>query len=139
MFQYRFKIFITILHISHFNFKFSSNSKLFQISQQRHITPSLHFQLQYIQCSHSHFPSPSSLQIFPQYVEEAAAQIEKFERALKPSGVLPFIPSFAVLASKMETLGRGGKREVIDEAYNRLVRHPHLHIHTQISRVRVRD
>eukprot|EP00245_Coleochaete_scutata_P011084 TRINITY_DN4045_c0_g1_i1.p1 TRINITY_DN4045_c0_g1~~TRINITY_DN4045_c0_g1_i1.p1 ORF type:complete len:907 (-),score=229.59 TRINITY_DN4045_c0_g1_i1:206-2926(-) len=60
-------------------------------------------------------------QHFLRFVEEANQQIEKHDRGVKQMGILSFIPRFAVLASRMESLVQGGTREPLDQAYAKLV------------------
>lgn len=56
-----------------------------------------------------------------QFLEEVTHQIERYDKGLKQAGVLPYIPRFALLAARMEQLVRGGARDAVDAAYERLV------------------
>lgn len=56
-----------------------------------------------------------------QFIEEVTHQIERYDKGLKQSGVLPYITRFAILAGRMEQLVRGGARDAVDRAYERLV------------------
>jgi hypothetical protein len=56
-----------------------------------------------------------------QFIEEVTHQIERYDKGLKQSGVLPYIPRFAILAARMEQLVQGTAREAVDTAYDRLV------------------
>ncbi|KAJ8467007.1 hypothetical protein OPV22_029559 [Ensete ventricosum] len=48
-------------------------------------------------------------------------QIEKCERNARQMGVLPYIPRFAILASRMEQYIQGQSRDLIDQAYTKIV------------------
>lgn len=58
---------------------------------------------------------------FNRFVDEACHQIEKHDRNVKQTGVLTYIPRFAVLSQKMESLVQGTSREMVDMAYIKLV------------------
>ncbi|KAL2610060.1 hypothetical protein R1flu_028633 [Riccia fluitans] len=58
---------------------------------------------------------------FNRFVEEANLQIEKHDRSIKQIGVLSYIQRFAYLAQRMESLIQGNSREVVDNAYKKLV------------------
>ncbi|KAI3985934.1 hypothetical protein MKX01_039016 [Papaver californicum] len=55
------------------------------------------------------------------FVDEACRQIERNERNVKQMGVQPYIPRFAVLATRMEEYIRGQNRDLVDQAYTKLV------------------
>lgn len=58
---------------------------------------------------------------FNRFVDEANLQIEKHDRNVKQMGVLSYIPRFAALAGRMENLIQGNSRDVVDQAYMKLV------------------
>ncbi|CAM6085191.1 unnamed protein product [Calypogeia fissa] len=58
---------------------------------------------------------------FNRFVEEANHQIERHDRSVRQVGVLSYIPRFAALAQRMESLTQGNSRDVVDSAYKRLV------------------
>ncbi|KAJ0989448.1 hypothetical protein J5N97_007804 [Dioscorea zingiberensis] len=58
---------------------------------------------------------------FSRYVDEACHQIEKNERNVRQMGVLPFIPRFATLATRMEQYIQGQSRDLVDQAYTKIV------------------
>ncbi|KAH7681533.1 Alpha-hemoglobin stabilising protein [Dioscorea alata] len=58
---------------------------------------------------------------FRRYVDEACHQIEKNERNVRQMGVLPFIPRFATLATRMEQYIQGQSRDLVDQAYTKIV------------------
>ncbi|XP_017701685.2 exocyst complex component SEC3A-like isoform X2 [Phoenix dactylifera] len=58
---------------------------------------------------------------FGKFVDEACHQIEKNERNIRQMGVLSYIPRFATLATRMEQYIQGQSRELIDQAYTKLV------------------
>lgn len=58
---------------------------------------------------------------FSRFVDEACHQIERNERNVKQMGVQPYIPRFAVLATRMEQYIRGQNRDLVDQAYTKLV------------------
>lgn len=58
---------------------------------------------------------------FNRFGDEACHQIEKHDRNVKQTGVLTYIPRFAVLSQKMESLVQGTSREMVDMAYIKLV------------------
>ncbi|CAI5477960.1 unnamed protein product [Closterium sp. Yama58-4] len=60
-------------------------------------------------------------QNFFRYVEEANGQIERYDRGVKQAGVLSYVPRFAALAVRMEGLVMGTCRDLVDQAYNKLV------------------
>ncbi|KFK23976.1 hypothetical protein AALP_AAs72696U000100 [Arabis alpina] len=53
--------------------------------------------------------------------DEACNQIEKNDRNVRQIGVLPFIPRFAVLATRMEHYIHGRSRSLVDQAYTKFV------------------
>ncbi|KAK9164050.1 hypothetical protein Syun_004952 [Stephania yunnanensis] len=58
---------------------------------------------------------------FNRFVDEACHQIEKNERNVRQMGVLPYIPRFATLATRMEQYIQGQSRELVDQAYLKFV------------------
>ncbi|WOL03090.1 hypothetical protein Cni_G11810 [Canna indica] len=59
--------------------------------------------------------------LFSRFVDDACYQIEKCERNVRQTGVLPYIPRFAILASRMEQYIQGQSRDLIDQAYLKIV------------------
>lgn len=60
-------------------------------------------------------------QNFFRYMEEANSQVERFDRGVKQAGVLAYIPRFSALAVRMEGLVTNNCRDLVDQAYNKLV------------------
>ncbi|KAJ8431357.1 hypothetical protein Cgig2_002080 [Carnegiea gigantea] len=60
-----------------------------------------------------------SICICLQYVDEACHQIERNEKNLRQMGVLPYIPRFAALATRMEQYIQGQSRDLVDQAYTK--------------------
>ncbi|PIN15838.1 Exocyst protein Sec3 [Handroanthus impetiginosus] len=58
---------------------------------------------------------------FSRFVDEACHQIERNERNVRQVGVLPYIPRFATLATRMEQYIQGQSRDLVDQAYTKLV------------------
>ncbi|EMS63260.1 hypothetical protein TRIUR3_16118 [Triticum urartu] len=58
---------------------------------------------------------------FSRFIDEACHQIERNERNVRQTGILAYIPRFAVLASRMEQYIQGQSRDLIDKAYTKLV------------------
>ncbi|CAN1161936.1 Exocyst complex component SEC3A [Linum perenne] len=58
---------------------------------------------------------------FSRFVDEACHQLERNERNMKQSGVLAYIPRFATLAARMEQYIQGHSRDLVDQAYTKLV------------------
>ncbi|XP_027354856.1 exocyst complex component SEC3A-like [Abrus precatorius] len=58
---------------------------------------------------------------FSRFVDEACHQIERNERNVRQTGVLPYIPRFASLATRMEQYVAGQSRDLVDQAYTKLV------------------
>ncbi|CAJ2643115.1 exocyst complex component SEC3A-like isoform X2 [Trifolium pratense] len=58
--------------------------------------------------------------LFIRYVDDSCHNIEKCERNAKQS-VLPYIPRFATLATKMEQYIAGQSRDLVDQAYMKFV------------------
>uniref|UniRef100_A0A7N1A6G1 Exocyst complex component Sec3 PIP2-binding N-terminal domain-containing protein n=1 Tax=Kalanchoe fedtschenkoi TaxID=63787 RepID=A0A7N1A6G1_KALFE len=58
---------------------------------------------------------------FSRFVDEACHQIERNERNVKQIGVLSYIPRFAILATRMEQYIQGQSRDLVDQAYTKLV------------------
>ncbi|KAL5704965.1 Exocyst complex component S3A [Ranunculus cassubicifolius] len=59
--------------------------------------------------------------LFNRFVDEACHQIEKYERNARQMGVLPYIPRFATLATRMEQYIQGHNRDLVDQAYTKFV------------------
>ncbi|XP_010263828.1 PREDICTED: exocyst complex component SEC3A-like [Nelumbo nucifera] len=59
--------------------------------------------------------------LFNRFVDEACHQIERHERNVRQMGVLPYIPRFATLATRMEQYIQGQSRDLVDQAYTKLV------------------
>ncbi|KAG4201164.1 hypothetical protein ERO13_A05G260500v2 [Gossypium hirsutum] len=64
--------------------------------------------------------SKISLQ-FNRFVDEACHQIERNEHNVRQMGILPYIPRFATLAIRMEQYAQGQSRDLVDQAYTKLV------------------
>ncbi|KAL2504144.1 Exocyst complex component SEC3A [Abeliophyllum distichum] len=58
---------------------------------------------------------------FSRFVDEACHQIERNERNVRQAGVLSYIPRFATLATRMEQYIQGQSRDLVDQAYAKLV------------------
>ncbi|XP_068656095.1 exocyst complex component SEC3A-like [Aristolochia californica] len=58
---------------------------------------------------------------FNKFVDEACHQIERNERNVRQTGVLSYIPRFAILAARMEQYIQGQSRDLVDQAYTKLV------------------
>ncbi|KAH1252403.1 Exocyst complex component SEC3A [Glycine max] len=58
---------------------------------------------------------------FSRFVDEACHQIERSERNARQTGVLPYIPRFASLATRMEQYVAGQSRDLVDQAYTKFV------------------
>ncbi|XP_024635266.1 exocyst complex component SEC3A isoform X2 [Medicago truncatula] len=58
--------------------------------------------------------------LFIRFVDEACHNIERSERNVRQS-VLPYIPRFATLATKMEQYIAGQSRDLVDQAYMKFV------------------
>ncbi|KAH9551801.1 hypothetical protein CY35_09G031900 [Sphagnum magellanicum] len=58
---------------------------------------------------------------FNRFVDEAKFQIERHDRNVKQMGVLSYIPIFASLAGRMENLIQENSRDMVDQAYMKLV------------------
>ncbi|KAK4390632.1 Exocyst complex component SEC3A [Sesamum angolense] len=59
--------------------------------------------------------------LFGRYVDEACHQIERNDRNVRQVGVLPYIPRFATLATRMEQYIQGQSRDLVDQAYTKIV------------------
>ncbi|KAK7351680.1 hypothetical protein VNO77_11295 [Canavalia gladiata] len=59
--------------------------------------------------------------LFSRFVDEACHQIERNERNVRQMGALPYIPRFASLATRMEQYISGQSRDLVDQAYTKLV------------------
>ncbi|KAL5074011.1 hypothetical protein RYX36_012995 [Vicia faba] len=58
--------------------------------------------------------------MFTRFVDDACHQIERSERNVRQS-VLPYIPRFATLATRMEQYIAGQSRDLVDQAYTKFV------------------
>ncbi|KAI5408221.1 Exocyst complex component S3A, variant 3 [Lathyrus oleraceus] len=58
--------------------------------------------------------------MFARFVDDACHQIERSERNVRQS-VLPYIPRFATLATRMEQYIAGQSRDLVDQAYTKFV------------------
>eukprot|EP00252_Welwitschia_mirabilis_P004626 TRINITY_DN14932_c0_g1_i1.p1 TRINITY_DN14932_c0_g1~~TRINITY_DN14932_c0_g1_i1.p1 ORF type:complete len:883 (+),score=188.57 TRINITY_DN14932_c0_g1_i1:136-2784(+) len=58
---------------------------------------------------------------FNRFVDEACHQIERNDRNMKQVGILSYIPRFSTLAARMEQYIQGQSRELVDQAYTKLV------------------
>ncbi|XP_038983629.1 exocyst complex component SEC3A-like isoform X2 [Phoenix dactylifera] len=58
---------------------------------------------------------------FSRFVDDACYQIERHERNVRPMGVVPYIPRFASLATRMEQYIQGQSRDLVDQAYTKIV------------------
>ncbi|KAK7401116.1 hypothetical protein VNO78_12431 [Psophocarpus tetragonolobus] len=58
---------------------------------------------------------------FSRFVDETCHQIERNERNARQTGVLPYIPRFASLATRMEQYIAGQSRDLVDQAYTKFV------------------
>ncbi|WVY93570.1 hypothetical protein V8G54_032658 [Vigna mungo] len=56
---------------------------------------------------------------FNRFVDEACHQIERNEKNVRSTGVLPYIPRFATLATRMEQYIQGQSRDLVDQAYTK--------------------
>ncbi|KAL4584383.1 hypothetical protein LXL04_008983 [Taraxacum kok-saghyz] len=59
--------------------------------------------------------------LFIRFVDDARHQIEKHDRNVKQTGVMPFVPRFALLATRMEQYVQGQSRELVDQAYMKII------------------
>ncbi|XP_024970249.1 exocyst complex component SEC3A-like [Cynara cardunculus var. scolymus] len=59
--------------------------------------------------------------LFIRFVDEARHQIEKHDKNVKQTGVMSFVPRFAVLATRMEQYIQGQYRELVDQAYIKII------------------
>ncbi|XP_076939859.1 exocyst complex component SEC3A-like isoform X2 [Bidens hawaiensis] len=59
--------------------------------------------------------------LFVRFVDEARYQIEKNEKNAKQSSVMSFIPRFALLAARMEQYIKGQSRDLVDQAYIKII------------------
>ncbi|OIW20288.1 hypothetical protein TanjilG_08248 [Lupinus angustifolius] len=58
---------------------------------------------------------------FSRFVDETCLQFERNERIVRQTAVLPYIPRFATLATQMEQYIQGQSRDLVDQAYTKLV------------------
>lgn len=59
--------------------------------------------------------------LFTRFVDEARHQIEKFDKGVKQTGVMSFVPRFALLATRMEHYIQGQNRDLVDQAYIKII------------------
>ncbi|KAL2249674.1 exocyst complex component SEC3A [Sesamum indicum] len=59
--------------------------------------------------------------LFGRFVDEACHQIERNDRNVRQVGVLAYIPRFATLATRMEQYIQGQSRDLVDQAYTKIV------------------
>ncbi|KAL7603402.1 hypothetical protein Lser_V15G18780 [Lactuca serriola] len=59
--------------------------------------------------------------LFIRFIDEARHQIEKYDRNVKQTGVMAFVPRFALLATRMEQYIQGQSRELVDQAYMKII------------------
>nr|GEX30615.1 hypothetical protein [Tanacetum cinerariifolium] len=55
------------------------------------------------------------------FVYEARHQIEKFDKGVKQTGVMSFVPRYALLATQMEHYIQGQNRDLVDQAYIKII------------------
>ncbi|KAI3767252.1 hypothetical protein L2E82_17341 [Cichorium intybus] len=58
---------------------------------------------------------------FIRFVDESRHQIEKYDRNVKQTGVMAFVPRFALLATCMEQYIQGQSRDLVDQAYMKII------------------
>ncbi|XP_078170955.1 exocyst complex component SEC3A-like [Carex rostrata] len=58
---------------------------------------------------------------FSVFVDDSCFQVEKYDRNARTFGVLVYIPRFAQLATRLEEYVHGGCRDLIDQAYTKIV------------------
>ncbi|PWA84268.1 exocyst complex component Sec3 [Artemisia annua] len=59
--------------------------------------------------------------LFTRFVDEARHQIERFDKGVKQTGVMSFVPRFALLATRMEHYIQGQNRDLVDQAYIKII------------------
>ncbi|KAJ9567521.1 hypothetical protein OSB04_003487 [Centaurea solstitialis] len=59
--------------------------------------------------------------LFIHFIDDARHQIEKHDRNVKQTGVMSFVPRFALLAARMEQYIQGQYRELVDQAYIKII------------------
>ncbi|KAD4888725.1 hypothetical protein E3N88_20798 [Mikania micrantha] len=59
--------------------------------------------------------------LFTRFVDEARHQIEKNDKNVKQTGVMSFVPRFALLATRMEQYIQGQSRDLVDQAYMKII------------------
>ncbi|KAM0060740.1 putative exocyst complex component Sec3 [Helianthus debilis subsp. tardiflorus] len=60
-------------------------------------------------------------QLFVHFVDEARHQIEKNDKGVKQTGIMSFIHRFALLAARMEQYIQGQSRDLVDQAYIKII------------------
>ncbi|KAG0488132.1 hypothetical protein HPP92_006943 [Vanilla planifolia] len=58
---------------------------------------------------------------FGRFVDDCIYMIEKTERNARQMGVLPYIPRFSILATRMEQYIQGQSRDLVDQTYTKIV------------------
>ncbi|KAI7740910.1 hypothetical protein M8C21_033037 [Ambrosia artemisiifolia] len=59
--------------------------------------------------------------LFVRFVDDARNQIEKNDKGVKQTGIMSFIPRFALLATRMEQYIQGQSRDLVDQAYIKII------------------
>ncbi|KAM0010516.1 putative exocyst complex component Sec3 [Helianthus debilis subsp. tardiflorus] len=59
--------------------------------------------------------------LFTRFVDDARHQIEKNDKNVKQTGVMSFVPRFALLATRMEQYIQGQSRDLVDQAYMKII------------------
>ncbi|KAK1433546.1 hypothetical protein QVD17_10457 [Tagetes erecta] len=59
--------------------------------------------------------------LFTRFVDDARHQIEKNDKNVKQTGVMTFVPRFALLATRMEQYIQGQSRDLVDQAYMKII------------------
>ncbi|PWA80348.1 exocyst complex component Sec3 [Artemisia annua] len=59
--------------------------------------------------------------LFMRFIDEARHQIERFDKGVKQTGVMSFVPRFALLATRMEHYIQGQNRDLVDQAYIKII------------------
>ncbi|GBG88674.1 hypothetical protein CBR_g48206 [Chara braunii] len=60
-------------------------------------------------------------QNFDRFVDEMSHSIERYDRNMKTTGVLPYFQRFEALAQRMECLVKNKSRDAVDRAYKKIV------------------
>ncbi|XP_071728221.1 exocyst complex component SEC3A-like, partial [Rutidosis leptorrhynchoides] len=59
--------------------------------------------------------------LFTRFVDDARHQIEKNDKNVKQTGIMPFVHRFALLATRMEHYIQGQYRDLVDQAYIKII------------------